>query len=163
MKLLKTMALAISLLVVSQVAFSQKVTKIGIKEVKEITNSSEDKLYVVNFWATWCAPCIAELPAFETAFNKYEPKGVEFSMISLDFPNHLEKKVIPFVERKSMPQPVFLLDYGKDQDWYNMVEEKWDGAIPVTLIFNNAKKQRKVFVGKVGLEKLDETIQSFLN
>jgi len=63
-------------------------------ELKPFLEKKDDKIYVINFWATWCAPCIKELPYFEKIKQEYAHKNVEVLLVSLDFPKQVEKKLI---------------------------------------------------------------------
>jgi thiol-disulfide isomerase/thioredoxin len=101
----------------------------------------DDKTYIINFWATWCRPCIKELPYFEQVGHEYTDKGVEVILVSLDFPDRLETAVIPFIKRHKLKSQVVILDDANQNRWIPLVSEKWSGAIPATLIYNKNKRQ----------------------
>lgn len=95
-----------------------------------------DKTYVINFWATWCAPCVKELPYFEKVNKEFKDKNVEVILLSLDFPSQIETKLIPYLKRNKIKSNVILLDDSKMNTWVPRVSEQWDGGIPATLIVN---------------------------
>ena len=95
-----------------------------------------DKTYVINFWATWCAPCVKELPYFEKVNKEFKDKNVEVILLSLDFPSQIETKLIPYLKRNKIRSNVILLDDSKMNTWVPRVSEQWDGGIPATLIVN---------------------------
>ena len=95
-----------------------------------------DKTYVINFWATWCAPCVKELPYFEKVNKEFKDKNVEVILLSLDFPSQIETKLIPYLKRNKIKSKVILLDDSKMNTWVPRVSEQWDGGIPATLIVN---------------------------
>ena len=97
---------------------------------------SVDKTYVINFWATWCAPCVKELPYFEEVNNQSEDKNTEVILVSLDFPSQIETKLKPYLKRNKIKSRVILLDDSKMNTWVPKVSEQWDGGIPATLIVN---------------------------
>lgn len=102
-----------------------------------------DTTYVVNFWATWCKPCVEELPWFEQLHEQFRDQKVKVVLVSLDFKKDLEKKLLPFVQsRKLKPTVVALTDSGY-QNWIDKVTPDWGGAIPVTLIYNARKRAFK--------------------
>ena len=99
---------------------------------------SVDKTYVINFWATWCSPCIKELPYFEEVNKKLNDKNTEVILVSLDFPSQIESKLKPYLTRNKIKSKVILLDDSKMNTWVPKVSEQWDGGIPATLIVNSS-------------------------
>ena len=97
---------------------------------------SVDKTYVINFWATWCSPCIKELPHFEEINKEFKDKNTEVFLVSLDFPSQIETKLKPYLKRNKIKSKVILLDDSKMNTWVPKVSEQWDGGIPATLIVN---------------------------
>ena len=97
---------------------------------------SSDKTYVINFWATWCAPCVKELPYFEEVNKELKDQNTEVILVSLDFPSQIETKLKPYLKRNKIKSRVILLDDSKMNTWVPKVSEKWDGGIPATLIVN---------------------------
>ena len=91
---------------------------------------------MINFWATWCAPCVKELPYFEKVNKEFKNKNVEVILLSLDFPSQIETKLIPYLKRNKINSKVILLNDSKMNTWVPRVSEKWDGGIPATLIVN---------------------------
>ena len=108
----------------------------GIAPYLELKGS---KTYVVNFWATWCAPCEKELPHFETQQENYSD-SVEVILVSLDFPHQYETKLKPFIQKHQLKSKVVVLDDPDMNSWIPKVDTQWDGAIPVTLIYNASKR-----------------------
>lgn len=99
---------------------------------------SVEKTYVINFWATWCAPCVKELPYFEEVNKQLRDKNTEVILVSLDFPSQIETKLKPFLKRNKIKSKVILLDDSKMNTWVTKVSERWDGGIPATLIVNSS-------------------------
>ena len=97
---------------------------------------SADKTYVINFWATWCAPCVKELPHFEEVNEELKDQNTEVILVSLDFPSQIESKLKPYLKKNKIKSKVILLDDSKMNTWVPKVSEQWDGGIPATLIVN---------------------------
>ncbi|MGV3538576.1 MAG: TlpA family protein disulfide reductase [Rufibacter sp.] len=128
-------------------AQNKKVAAVKLPALQRYLNATADTTYVINFWATWCKPCIEELPHFEALQKKYANQPVQVVLVSLDFAKDLEKKVIPFVNRNKLQSKVFLLDEPDQNAWIPVGDASWSGAIPATLFINNARQQR-LFVEK---------------
>jgi thiol-disulfide isomerase/thioredoxin len=137
---------------------AQKIEKIGIPELEKILASPADELHVVNFWATWCPPCVTELPHFEKLSKEYQGKGVRFILISLDFPSQIETKLIPFLEKNKITAEVKVMTNLDYNSWIDKVDSGWQGNIPVTLFFNNAKKRRYFHPSEVTEKELRDLI-----
>ena len=105
-----------------------------------MTDLNADSTYVINFWATWCVPCVKELPYFEELNAKYKDKAFKQILVSLDAPKKLERKVIPFINKNKIESEVVLLADGKYNDWIDLVDPRWSGAIPITLILRGDQK-----------------------
>ena len=122
-----------------------------------LLNESE-KIYVINFWATWCAPCVEELPHFTKLAKQH--KDVEVILVSLDMPNMKETQLIPFIKKKKINTKVVLLDDPRSNVWIPKIDENWDGAIPATLIYN--QKNRKFYPRKFDTyQELVDKVKNF--
>jgi thiol-disulfide isomerase/thioredoxin len=140
---------------------SSEIPTLNYNQLKSWLNKEDDKTYVVNFWATWCMPCIKELPYFENVNSKYEDKNVEVILVSLDFPKKKESSLIPFVKNKNIKSKVLHLDDTNEQFWIGDIAQSWSGAIPATLIYNKGK--REFYEQSFTQEELETEIQTFLN
>ena len=105
-------------------------------ELEKLLHENDDKTHVVNFWATWCAPCIKEIPHFEKLNANYKDKNVEVLLVSLDFPFQYEKKLKPFIKENKLQSKVVALDDPDMNTWMPKISEEWTGAIPITIIYN---------------------------
>lgn len=139
----------------------QQAEIVKLKQLQDHINRETDNIKIINFWATWCAPCIKEMPLFEKIGA--ERKDVEVTLVSLDLDlNPKPETVYRFVDRKKLQSKVLILDEKDPNIWINQIEKGWSGAIPATIIINGKTGQRK-FVEKElhegDLEKLIAEIQ----
>ncbi len=113
-------------------AQSAEVKVIEVPEMLEVIAQEPEKIKVINFWATWCKPCVEELPYFIKAANQFPE--VEFIFVSLDFSEQV-KKVKVFANKKGLNVgALYLIDDVDYNSWIDRISPKWGGAIPATLI-----------------------------
>ena len=126
-----------------------------------IFNQQSDTTYIINFWATWCKPCVAELPYFETLTEKHKEAPVKVILVSLDFKKQLVKKLLPFIKKHELQSEVLVLTDPDANTWVDKVDPKWSGAIPVTLIY---KQKKRAFYEEAveDLAALEKVVQPFL-
>jgi thiol-disulfide isomerase/thioredoxin len=144
-----------------QKAETAKAETVKLEYLLNRLENKADQVQIVNFWATWCAPCVKELPLFEK-LNAENRSNVKVTLVSMDLdldPN--PEKVYKFITRKNIQSEVLLLDEKDPNSWINKIEKQWSGALPATLIVNQRTGQRK-FVEKElhdgDLEKLIEEV-----
>lgn len=99
-----------------------------------------DTTYVVNFWATWCSPCVKEIGYFEELHRQSKFENVKVILVSLDFPNQIDRRVIPFLKEKEISADVLLMTDLDYNSWIDQIDPGWSGAIPATLIYNKSKR-----------------------
>ena len=146
----------------ASICFSQGVQKISKTELVSILNNPSDKLHVINFWATWCAPCVSELPDFQIVVNEADGSKVEFLFISIDFPSDAEKKLASFLKKYNYTFKVCLMNETDYNSWIDEVDPGWQGNIPATLFFNRARKIHHFVAESIDKVQLSQTIQSLL-
>lgn len=117
----------------------------------------DDNIHVVNFWATWCAPCVKELPYFEAVNTEYKDKNVKVVLVSLDFNT---KKLNTFLAKHKLNSEIVLLDDPDQNDWIPKVDKDWSGAIPATVIYGKGK--RKFYEKSFTKAELENELKIFL-
>ncbi len=135
-------------------------TEVDYNGLEKVLNKQNNKTYVVNFWATWCAPCVKELPYFERINKQYKDKNVEVVLVSLDFPKHFDTKLKNFINEKQLQSELYALNDMDSNYWIPKVNKDWSGAIPATLIYNSNK--REFFEQAFEYEELERTLNRFL-
>jgi len=116
---------------------AQEVPLLMWPQMEQLLSKQNDTTYVVNFWATWCRPCVAELPYFEQLNNNFKSEKLKVILVSLDFETELEQRVKPFLSKKGIQSDVYLLNEPDANTWINKVSPQWSGAIPATVIYRN--------------------------
>ena len=153
--------LVICLILFAGTADAQTAKTVKIDELLQLVHTKDKKIQVINFWATWCGPCVKELPLFEQVAVK-QP-NINVTLVSMDLeldPN--PEKVHKFIERRKIKSQVLLLDERDPNSWINKISPEWTGAIPATLIVNPINGKR-VFVERElhqdDLQKLISEVQ----
>ncbi len=130
-------------------------------EFQPTLHQDNDTVYVINFWATWCRPCVEELPYFEQLNKNYSSKKVKVILVSLDFFDDLNSRLIPFLEKRNIKSKVILLNESNPNDYIDKINTKWSGAIPATLIFKGSESD--FYEKNFKYEELDSIVKLKLN
>ena len=138
-----------------------KIKVMNFDQLEPSLHRSDDTVHLVNFWATWCAPCIKELPAIQGIEKKYSDKKLKVLLVSLDFPGQLESRLIPFLKENNITSEVILLDDPDQNRWIDLVDRSWSGNIPFTLIYG--RDFRESFPRSLDFETLDSIVNDKLN
>ena len=138
-----------------------KIPSYNFGEFSHLLEKNNDTTYIINFWATWCKPCIKELPAFEMIHEEYRSEKVKVILASLDFPKQLESHVIPFIEKHQIKSEVVLLNDPDANNWIPKVDTTWTGAIPATLMYNSNK--RMFYERSFSFEEIEKELIAIIN
>ena len=136
---------------------------IKFEEYEHLINKKDNVLYVVNFWASWCGPCVRELPDFMEVNDELAGRS-DFKMIliSLDNKSDLLEEVLPFLKEHNITTDVYLLDDTKRMNfWMPRVDRSWTGSIPATVFYKNRKKLH-FFEQQLHKEELLSTINQYI-
>lgn len=149
-------------LFLQQHLMAQKIQMVDRNWVTSISQNNSDTTYVVNFWATWCKPCVEELPHFEKLNTTYKDQKVKVILVSCDFSKQLDSRVIPFVKNKNLHSDIRFMNETDPNTWIERVDSRFTGAIPATLIINGAKDFRFFKEGETTYEELETTIKPLI-
>ncbi len=113
---------------------AQEVPEWDFADFETQSQQKSDTLQVFNFWATWCAPCVKELPYFETLAKEWTPCPIRVWYLSLDFPKAYPERLLTFIKDKGLKQTVVWLNAAGENTWIPKVNPDWSGAIPATFV-----------------------------
>ena len=137
----------------------KKVSLTKIDSLLARIDNGSDTTYVVNFWATWCGPCVHELHYFTELDSAYAGKKIKVILVSNDFKNEIQTKLIPFIEKRKIKTEVLFLDETNDNEWIPKVDKQWQGNIPATLIRNTQKNYRLFLPRETTYHELDSLVK----
>lgn len=139
---------------------AQEIPAVKFDGIEDLISEKSDKVKVINFWATWCKPCIQELPEFEKLNS--DNQNVEVYLVSMDFVEDMEK-VERFVAARKLKSKVILLDDISYDSFMSKIDKSWSGSIPATLIVDG-RSGKKAFYEKQFLEgELSTVLNNFMN
>ena len=133
----------------------QRLEVVEFDELNNLIASESENIEIINFWATWCKHCINEIPYLQ-AIHKSNDK-VKVTLVSLDFADEFQTKVVPFVKQNGLTADILLLNDLDYNSWIDRVDPSWSGAIPATLVINHKNGKRK-FIEKELVEGEIESI-----
>ena len=140
-----------------------ELTELSPEKISEVLKSNHsDTLYVTNFFATWCGPCMQEIPHFRKKMDELAGKPVKFTFVSLDNKTDWASKVSDFADEYDIRKNVILLDgMLLKQEFFAQNFQSWSGeAIPFTLIRKGNKSDETV--GSMTEEMLNQKIKKIL-
>jgi len=136
--------------------YSQSIKVNSFEDIKPLLHKQNDTLYLVNFWATWCVPCVKELPEIEKVAKEYQNAKFKVLLISLDMPGQIDSRLIPFIKKNNVESEVILLNDPDFNSWIDEVDPNWSGAIPASVIYRN--NNREFFEQSFSYNELKEII-----
>ena len=122
---------------------SQAIAKWKIEDVVSSYSAKNDTVYVVNFWATFCKPCNEEIPDFIRIVEKYKSQKVKLLLVSLDLPSYVPVKLPAFIKKNNYKTNHVWLNETNADHFCPLIDAKWSGAIPSTIIVNNNTGYKK--------------------
>jgi peroxiredoxin len=144
----------------AQVEWAKELVKldtINVKEIAEIVKNHTDKLRLINVWATWCGPCVAEFSDLVTMNHLYRDRGLEFVSISADDPANKDK-ALKFLIRKQASGVNYIYSGDDKYKLIEAVDPKWDGALPYTLLVDPDGKVVYAHQGAIDADELKKII-----
>lgn len=115
------------------VFWAQSLPSRSWEALQAVIRENPDTLYILNFWTTWCRPCVAELPYLQAAAQELQDSlPVRIWLISLDFPPEGPRAAAALLHRKGITLPAFWLEEKDPNSWIPHLNPNWDGSIPYT-------------------------------
>jgi len=150
---------AMCMLLMAITSSQREINVIKWPELQEYINQKNDTIKIIHFWATWCKPCMEEMPDFEKIHQHYNNQKVEVLLVSLD-QVALKEKVVTSLSKKGITAKVALLDEVDFNKWIDRVDSTWSGAIPATLIVKTNSNYKKFYEKQFSYQELKNLIES---
>jgi thiol-disulfide isomerase/thioredoxin len=140
-----------------------KVETIDKLKLEKLIKERNGKVLLLNLWATWCVPCREEFPDLVRLSSNYKNKNVEVVGISIDYPEEINSKIIPFLKKQNVNFINFVNGFEKDEHLIDMIDPKWNGALPATVIYDEKGKKKVFLEGKKSYSEFQKTISKMIN
>jgi thiol-disulfide isomerase/thioredoxin len=158
------MRLALAVILMAGVLPAQsKLTLLNQESYPKLVASHKGKILLVDFWATWCVPCRAEMPKLVKLSDGLRAKGLDFVTVSADEADK-EQAAYKFLMQNGVGAPFFwakLTDAEKEK-FYDSVDTKWSGEMPAIFIYDRFGKRVKSFLGETPTKDIEAAIQKML-
>lgn len=141
-------------------AQSQDIPKWKITDVEKRIAEKNGEVLVINMWATFCKPCVAEIPSFIQITDKYKSDHVKLMLVSLDLPSYFPKKIGDFAKRQNFKADIVWLDENNADYFCPKIDSTWSGSIPATLIINTKTGYRKFFEEEIPAAVFEKELQA---
>jgi len=146
----------------SQSKIASEVKIINVSDLELILEEGKGSAILINVWATWCEPCREEFPDLVKLSDEYK-MSIRFIGISADEVDDLGSKVIPFLEKQNAQFENYLIKVVEPEDFIDLLNKDWSGAIPATFIYDKKGKQTEVLIGKQSYEEFEGSIKKVIN
>ncbi|MFQ5709806.1 MAG: redoxin domain-containing protein [bacterium] len=130
--------------------------------LERLLKQRNGKALLLNVWATWCVPCKEEFPDLVRLAQVYQNRGAEIVGLSVDYPDEVASKIVPFLKNKGVNFRVFVGDFKDDEKFINRLNQKWSGALPATFIFDSSGNQRAFLLGKQTFPAFQRALENVL-
>ena len=139
----------------------QQIQKIKIKALTDLIATS-DSVLIINFWATFCKPCVEEIPNLLKFTKKYKKEKASLYLVSLDLEDYYPEKIKKFVAKKKYAAKIAWLDESNADYFCAFIDASWSGAIPATLFINNKNGYKKFYEKQLSATEIEVAIKAAL-
>jgi thiol-disulfide isomerase/thioredoxin len=153
--LMKKLLLIAAVFCVTATLHAQHISKWKMTDLVKYMNQKTDTIFVINFWATFCKPCVAEIPDFINVANKYKSQKVKLLLVSLDLPSFYPAKIAAFAAKHKFAASMVWLNETNADYFCPLIDSGWSGAIPATVIVNAKTGYKNFFEAEMTGEELE--------
>lgn len=122
---------------------------------------AKGRVVLVDFWATWCDPCRAEMPQLVRLAARYQARGLQLATVSCDEPEQ-EAGAVAFLEKNGTPAPHYVKRAASDDRFIDAIDPKWSGALPALFLYDRQGRLVKSFIGETEMAALEAAVKRLL-
>ena len=135
------------------------VSRLNFDQITTYVGEQKGNPLLVNFWATWCEPCVEELPDLIKLYNTHQQQGLAMVGFSVDFPEQTDSVVKPFVKSHHIPYPIYVADPDDQDKMINHFSKNWSGAVPCTFLYDSTGRLVRMRMGKMSYSEMEEFLK----
>jgi thiol-disulfide isomerase/thioredoxin len=137
---------------------------IDVQGLDAVRQESKGRVLVMNFWATWCKPCVEEFPDLVKLHRTFRDKGLNVVFVSIDDDDSSTKqKVVTFLRKMNVASTSYIKKDDDDEAFINEVNSKWNGAVPATFFYNRNGEMVMMKTGENDYSTLEGIAQPLLD
>jgi len=133
------------------------------KEFEDLMANEKGNVVLVNLWATWCKPCVKEMPMLEKLHQNYKGKGVKVVTLSIDEVSKADSLVVPFWQEMNFSMDNYLIAHQDPGAFINKIDPLWIGLIPTSFIFDGEGKKIETITGTMSYKGFEKKMLNVLN
>lgn len=128
---------------------------------RKMLAANQGKVLLVDFWASWCQPCRAEMPRLVKLEASLRARGFQLVTISADEPEQ-EATARKFLGETGVPGPWYLKKPKNDSAFIDAVDQRWSGALPAMYLYDRTGRKRQIFIGETATPMIEAAIRKLL-
>lgn len=128
---------------------------------QKLLTTNKGKVVIYDFWATWCAPCRAEMPELVKLEKKLHDSGFVLVTISADEPED-DARAMKFIDQYGAPKPAYRKAAKNDEDFINFVDRSWSGALPALFLYDKNGRRVRSFIGETDIDSIEKAVRPLL-
>jgi thiol-disulfide isomerase/thioredoxin len=140
----------------------QEIDAEGLKKILQ-RDASAPRPLLINFWATWCAPCREEFPDLVRLGDDYKARNLDFVIVSLDDPAEIKTTVPRFLQRMRARMPAFLLNAEEPNAAIEAVDPEWAGSMPATFLLDAGGQVVYKHLGPINPDELRSELEKVMS
>lgn len=128
---------------------------------RALISASKNKTLLVDFWASWCEPCRAELPELASLQRRLRSRSFRLATVSTDDPEQ-ERTARRLLGAAGIGAPAYIRRPGSSDGFINAIDPKWSGALPALFLYDRSGRLVRSFRGEVEMRSVEAAVRKLL-
>jgi len=133
--------------------------KVDAPAIKELVREQRGQVVLLNFWATWCPPCLVEFPEIVAIEKTYRDRGLAVISVSADAPKKIDSDLLPFLETHPPDFPIYIMQTDDRNEFMRLIDPEWNGDIPATFFIDREGAVASKQFSAVSREQMEQALE----